>query len=1018
MIRGILISTLLLAAALSLNSLASGEKMGVVSDSAPAQASKQISIAEARAALQDGDAQLALSIVQRALTAKLPTLQISVEDMEDTVILHRIAIDAADHLGDNELRQRSLQDALNLLRVFFDEGSAEVQSWNRELVTTLVRAGKVHDAEQILIDARAVTLPTLEFLANEFQLAQIYENAGMYAQAKEQYLSVSRSARTRGNSVYESVATHYAAFSAIAEGEFEEAEQLHVRVVQQVNAKLSEKDRTSRVTLQEREVELISSQQLARLRIDQGRYDEAARILIMAISTADVVFGSTMHHVPFSLRNTQAEAIIFDGDYQAGKSMIERHLSYARSGEVVDSSDLAQAHALLGFSISNNEALSEEDARIAEDLLRDAFNTQRNRYGERNLLTLQARVFLASHLQRMAMPELAMELLHPLATWLHDGSLTHVVGIFPVIRIALATLFELENHSNSLYPTASGLLKEWQSRHAELDLLARNYSHVSRDRGRGWIPGLFLDSAWESRATTEVDKDLLLSAIQDASIDATSFSIAQGIARKQATEGATGNVSTIKEREVLLAEYRQLSDRILERANASWLPGADTQGEREQLRLEELDIQLNELDSKIAELFPSYSKTAVISKYDLQAIRNSLKEAESIVALFPTQRGTHIAVIDKSNPNLIWHRAPLTDADITRLVARLRQDLDLSSELGQPNSDGPTIRLVGEFDVKSAHELYTQLLQPIQSHLGTQKTVHFLTIGPLASLPLAVLVKEMPGPSGDADFAGASTKWVLDDPYAISYIPSISSFVQQEFEKGVSLAEVSGLTLFGIADPTIVNTEPVNEQLESPSITQLDKLVGTREFLKSVSEHFEHRANSLLYGVDANQANILANPALRTADVLVFATHGLTIDEALGILEPSLLLSDSGSNDSNDALLTASEIAALELNASLIVLAACNTAAGDELNAGSLNGLARAFFQAGGKAVLASHWTVSETATNYLMEKTIEKYASGLNLAHALKQAMMETRNAGVMSINSALMHPSMWAPFVPVTVD
>ncbi len=68
--------------------------------------------------------------------------------------------------------------------------------------------------------------------------------------------------------------------------------------------------------------------------------------------------------------------------------------------------------------------------------------------------------------------------------------------------------------------------------------------------------------------------------------------------------------------------------------------------------------------------------------------------------------------------------------------------------------------------------------------------------------------------------------------------------------------------------------------------------------------------------------------------VLHFATHALVAGEvsevSRGLSEPALALSlpDKATRE-DDGLLTASEVAELRLNASLVVLSACNTAAGD-----------------------------------------------------------------------------------------
>jgi CHAT domain-containing protein len=84
-----------------------------------------------------------------------------------------------------------------------------------------------------------------------------------------------------------------------------------------------------------------------------------------------------------------------------------------------------------------------------------------------------------------------------------------------------------------------------------------------------------------------------------------------------------------------------------------------------------------------------------------------------------------------------------------------------------------------------------------------------------------------------------------------------------------------------------------------------------------------------------------------------FATHGLLAGESEAILkakaEPGLILTPPKDGtppselEEDDGLLTASEVAQLELDADWIVLSACNTAAGDKGDAEALSGLARAF---------------------------------------------------------------------------
>ena len=130
--------------------------------------------------------------------------------------------------------------------------------------------------------------------------------------------------------------------------------------------------------------------------------------------------------------------------------------------------------------------------------------------------------------------------------------------------------------------------------------------------------------------------------------------------------------------------------------------------------------------------------------------------------------------------------------------------------------------------------------------------------------------------------------------------------------------------------------------------------------------------------------------------IVYFATHGLVAGDletfAKDKAEPALALSiPEKPDDSDDGLLTASEIAQLKLDADWAVLFACNTAAEDKPGAEALSGLARVFFYAGARSLIVSHWSVSNEATARLMIGTFRASARDRKLSHAeaLQQSML-----------------------------
>jgi outer membrane protein OmpA-like peptidoglycan-associated protein len=109
-----------------------------------------------------------------------------------------------------------------------------------------------------------------------------------------------------------------------------------------------------------------------------------------------------------------------------------------------------------------------------------------------------------------------------------------------------------------------------------------------------------------------------------------------------------------------------------------------------------------------------------------------------------------------------------------------------------------------------------------------------------------------------------------------------------------------------------------------------------------------------------------------------------------------------------------SEVAHLKLDADMVVLSACNTAAGDKPGAEALSGLARAFFYAGARSLIVSHWPVESDAAVKLMTSTFA--AMGKDSKLTPSQALTKSMLAMIDDPNDPdAANPSFWAPFVVV---
>jgi CHAT domain-containing protein len=198
----------------------------------------------------------------------------------------------------------------------------------------------------------------------------------------------------------------------------------------------------------------------------------------------------------------------------------------------------------------------------------------------------------------------------------------------------------------------------------------------------------------------------------------------------------------------------------------------------------------------------------------------------------------------------------------------------------------------------------------------------------------------------------------------------------------------------------------------------LEPLPETADEVREIAEVLKADKNDLKLGVFASETTV-KQTKLDAYGIVYFATHGLVAGEiekfAKVKAEPALALTlPEKPTDLDDGLLTASEVAQLKLNANWVVLSACNTAGAEKPGAEALSGLARAFFYAGARSLVVSHWNVASKPTARLMIGTFRTSAQSPTLSHAeaLQQSMLSLID-NAQSDDDA--HPRIWAPFVVV---
>jgi CHAT domain-containing protein len=348
----------------------------------------------------------------------------------------------------------------------------------------------------------------------------------------------------------------------------------------------------------------------------------------------------------------------------------------------------------------------------------------------------------------------------------------------------------------------------------------------------------------------------------------------------------------------------------------------------------------------------------------------------------------------------------------------LRQKIDSLRASLVPEVDGGINVYLNDV----AHWLYDNVVKPgLAGHPQATKLI-IVPDGPLIGVPFSALrLSELPL----IDDAGTDNGW-LNTHYAVSLAPSVSSLRSLRTRVSASQAKIAFL---GFGDPILGQSpDRSNRQLESYSayydtrglgdlsqINSLVRLPETADELRELALLLDGSEGDIYLGQDATETKF-KKLELHDFRVLAFATHGLLAGSIVGHGEPALVLTPPlESSTLDDGLLTASEIATLKLDADLVILSACDTAAGGaDADAMGLSGLARAFFLAGTRNVLASNWPVNSDAARQLTTMMFESIKANPDLSYpeALQLAMLDVQASAETELAR---HPVYWAPFVVI---
>jgi CHAT domain-containing protein/tetratricopeptide (TPR) repeat protein len=463
-------------------------------------------------------------------------------------------------------------------------------------------------------------------------------------------------------------------------------------------------------------------------------------------------------------------------------------------------------------------------------------------------------------------------------------------------------------------------------------------------------------------------------------------------------------------------------------------------------QLMEIDDLIAGIDERLARDFPGFADLQRPASLDVAAVQSRLGQNEVLLfyadtgKLGSTAAETFLWVVPQTG-SAHWFRVPHATGELSAAVHEMRENMGVGAVTRGPKTltQNNTTRRQ-EKVLKAASELYTALLGEAAPLIAGRDLV-IVPSRALGSLPFHALISELAVNSSDRY---RDARWMARD-HAITILPSVSSLAAPEAlvvtmpssERTPYLAFANPLLTgrdgtdrraferTGCA-PTSVEVADIEEQpqfgelfrgatADADAVRSLQPLPETVDEACAIAAALGAGADALHLGAAATETSLKqlsTDGTLAHTDVLHFATHGLVSGDLAGLAEPAIVLTPSDSPTANDdGLLTASEVTTLKLNADWVILSACNTASSDG-GGEALSGLARAFFYAGARALMVSHWPVNSDSAVRLASGAVSALAKdpSIGRAEALRRAMVAEIERGGDAAD-----PANWAPFIVV---
>lgn len=422
------------------------------------------------------------------------------------------------------------------------------------------------------------------------------------------------------------------------------------------------------------------------------------------------------------------------------------------------------------------------------------------------------------------------------------------------------------------------------------------------------------------------------------------------------------------------------------------------------------ESKLRQLRAEIFRRFPVYQELTNPHIPGSKELAAKLLPDEAYLSLYSGRRMGAVFVVLPSG-QLQLYAVEKTAAETLALVRAMRKPLDLGLVPETPLA-------WNGFDTRAAADLYQSWIGVARADLGGVRTLHIAPGAALASVPWAATLMGVPKDLASARWL-ALDKTVVVTPAASSLVLGRSlaaKLAPRPFMAFANplFARSGGAVAVGKRRNLIASAAPEEggkgEAADAFDYSTVPALPETSDEARAAARSAGADPDkSVIEGAAATRTRVLAEQ-LDGTRLLAFATHGIQAGELPRVSKPALAMAYEGRGLA-DSLLSTDDIVGLRLNAEWVLLSACNTGLVESGSGDSLSGMARAFFAAGAKSVLATQWAVESESAKQLVVNTLGKYAGDPSLGRARALALAQGEMASGKQ-GELYRHPYFWAAY------